>query len=439
MTSKKIEPFTIQINTDKPKTSSIFDPPRPIQIDEPPRKMKKFKPPQKDAANTASDQDRTFRSQDESMRNYYLEQKPNTYGSYTMVPNSLLDVLPKHDFTRTAHRLMWLIIRKTIGFHKDDTPISIDYMRKCTGITSKSNVIKGLKQIEEAGLVTTYYDEVSRNKHVVLNPTIFEEFKSIKQKKIKKEGQQNSQSQNRTSHKAAPVINYDQSHSKTSPDIGLVTKLEDVVTKSEDVVTKQGPNKEKINKIKEIFLSYDQDDGIKAFFLRKRELSKNIIESKLEQEFYEYNKLLETHPKKEICEILNFIEKEGGVGAHHEGKKINFPFKYLNSGGLEAVTSKIKRGKTEHLAKQQEQAQAQQKQIENASIDLKQKQYRYFELKYPDEKKQRKILENIIRTELDNALKKQLKGNEVGLRVAAKEYWIENHFTVDKYNALAQK
>jgi hypothetical protein len=429
MDTKKIEPFKIKINTDSKKKNPFFAPPEPIDMEIGEKELKKSYIDPTPEIKGVEDLDKTFRDQDESMKNLYQEQRNNVYGTYTMIPNSLLDILPKYNFTRTAHRLMWLIIRKTIGFHKDDTPISIDYMRKCTGITSKTNVIKGLKQIEEAGLVSSYYDENTKNKHVVLNKEIFDEFKSISKKKDAVTKQ--DRSRNRTSPKSSlvtkqdPVLNHD----------GVI-KSEDVVTKNQDVVTKRGPNKETLKEIKEIFLSYENTNGISSFFLRKRDLSKNIIEKQLIKEFEEYKNLNQSHTDQEIEALLDYIETNGGVGAQYEGKPISFPFKYLNSGGLDAVSKRISKQKKEKEKRSKQLNKDQENHKENMSRELKQKQYKYFQLKYPEESKQTKILENIIKTELDNAVKKKLKGNETALRVAAKEHWIEINFSNEKYQNI---
>ena len=52
----------------------------------------------------------------------------------TMVPNSLLEVLSKVNFSAYENRILMLIIRKTMGFHKEWDRISYTQLEKGTNI-----------------------------------------------------------------------------------------------------------------------------------------------------------------------------------------------------------------------------------------------------------------------------------------------------------------
>lgn len=70
--------------------------------------------------------------------------------TYTKIPNSLIDWLNLQDFDGSEYKVIWVVIRKTIGWSKDKDKISHSQFCKLTGL-AKRTVIYAIQKLVQSG------------------------------------------------------------------------------------------------------------------------------------------------------------------------------------------------------------------------------------------------------------------------------------------------
>lgn len=71
--------------------------------------------------------------------------------NYTRISNSFIDLLP--EMTPYQAVIMLVIYRKTVGWGKENTVISIDELSALTGIRNRNTIIKALDKLESLNLI----------------------------------------------------------------------------------------------------------------------------------------------------------------------------------------------------------------------------------------------------------------------------------------------
>jgi phage replication O-like protein O len=77
---------------------------------------------------------------------------PQLENGYTMVANEILEALAKIKLSPNESRILWLIIRKTYGWHKKTDWISLSQIVEGTGI-AKPNVCRTLKSLTSRNII----------------------------------------------------------------------------------------------------------------------------------------------------------------------------------------------------------------------------------------------------------------------------------------------
>jgi phage replication O-like protein O len=77
---------------------------------------------------------------------------PQTENGYTRISNEILDALVKINIGGKKQQLLWLIIRKTYGFHKKQDRISLTQFSKHTEMEMR-DVCRCLKQLETMKII----------------------------------------------------------------------------------------------------------------------------------------------------------------------------------------------------------------------------------------------------------------------------------------------
>lgn len=80
---------------------------------------------------------------------------------FTQLPNDLLDHLCRVDLSPHESRLLWLIIRRTLGFHRPIEKISFTQFSKGTGI-DRWRVWRSLRRLEKRGIIVARPGDRSR-------------------------------------------------------------------------------------------------------------------------------------------------------------------------------------------------------------------------------------------------------------------------------------
>lgn len=72
---------------------------------------------------------------------------------FTPSPNKFLDRLCKTRISGEEHQLLDVIIRKTWGYNKDEDRIALSQFEEATGGMKKPSVVRGLKKLEDKGII----------------------------------------------------------------------------------------------------------------------------------------------------------------------------------------------------------------------------------------------------------------------------------------------
>ena len=83
-------------------------------------------------------------------------------GNFTQVPNGILEALAKTHLSPNESKIVFLVIRKTYGWHKSEDWIALSQFEKHTGIT-RSNVCRYIKALIGRNIL------VRQDKRVKLN------------------------------------------------------------------------------------------------------------------------------------------------------------------------------------------------------------------------------------------------------------------------------
>lgn len=91
------------------------------------------------------------------------EAQPFTQQKYfTVVHNIVIDQLMR-ELSSNSFKVLLVIIRKTVGYHKEKDAISYSQMREITGIKSNDTIIKAIRELEEKDIVIKTIRQNKRN------------------------------------------------------------------------------------------------------------------------------------------------------------------------------------------------------------------------------------------------------------------------------------
>jgi len=88
---------------------------------------------------------------------------PKNENGFTAISNELIEVYQRLHLSGNQGQILWTIIRKTYGWHKDVAPISLTTFEKCTGI-DRRNLKRSLDDMvnkkiiakDDSGYITKY-------------------------------------------------------------------------------------------------------------------------------------------------------------------------------------------------------------------------------------------------------------------------------------------
>jgi phage replication O-like protein O len=72
--------------------------------------------------------------------------------NFTQVPNDILDALARTDLSQNESKIVFLVIRKTFGWHKKTDWISLSQIEEGTGI-AKPNICRSLRALKRKGII----------------------------------------------------------------------------------------------------------------------------------------------------------------------------------------------------------------------------------------------------------------------------------------------
>jgi phage replication O-like protein O len=81
--------------------------------------------------------------------------------SFTKVPNDFIDIFIKINISPNESKIVWVVIRKTLGWHKNEDKISFSQFQKMTNM-DRRHVYKNLKRLEKRNILI-----IGRNKNKI--------------------------------------------------------------------------------------------------------------------------------------------------------------------------------------------------------------------------------------------------------------------------------
>ena len=79
---------------------------------------------------------------------------PQTEDGYTIIANEIAEALAKTNFSAYEVRILWVIWRKTYGWHKKEDQISVTQFQKATGL-HRRHVQRTLKRLMERNIIAS--------------------------------------------------------------------------------------------------------------------------------------------------------------------------------------------------------------------------------------------------------------------------------------------
>jgi phage replication O-like protein O len=83
---------------------------------------------------------------------------PDPENGHIDIPHELVEVLMKINIPANHYRVLWLIWRKTYGWHKDSEYISLSYFEKCTDL-DRRNIGRSIKALEKKNIIKVKRDK----------------------------------------------------------------------------------------------------------------------------------------------------------------------------------------------------------------------------------------------------------------------------------------
>ena len=79
-------------------------------------------------------------------------EKVHLEDNFTQVPNDVLDALARTDLSQNESKIVFLVIRKTFGWHKKTDWISLSQIEEGTGI-AKPNVCRSIRSLKRKKII----------------------------------------------------------------------------------------------------------------------------------------------------------------------------------------------------------------------------------------------------------------------------------------------
>jgi phage replication O-like protein O len=83
---------------------------------------------------------------------------------FIKIPNIMIETLAKINLRSSEGQLIIAIVRKTIGYHKDQDKISVSQLMKMTGL-SRRTVIYGLQTLEARQIISITRNRIEARLH----------------------------------------------------------------------------------------------------------------------------------------------------------------------------------------------------------------------------------------------------------------------------------